>query len=97
MPRLDLAGRVHFAGHYGGIYAAASALYLGRATPRRVWLAPDGSVISERALTKLRKGETGARYAYDALRRHGAPAIAAGESGSVYVARDGICTPGMNS
>ena len=87
MPRLDRAGKVHFAGHFGGIYAASSALYLGRATARRLWLAPDASIISARALSKLRKGETGAAYAYEALRRHGAPAIKAGESGTAYVAR----------
>jgi len=87
VPRMDRAGGVRFAGHFGGIYGAASALYLGRATARRLWLAPDASVVSERALTKLRKGETGAGYAYEALRRHGAPAIEAGESGTAYAAR----------
>jgi len=87
VPRLDLAGRLHFAGHYGGIYAASSALYLGRSAARTLWLAPDASVISARALVKLRKGERGARYTYETLRGYGAPVIAAGETGPAYVAR----------
>jgi hypothetical protein len=87
MPRLDRAGQVTFAGHYGGIYGASSALYLGRATPRTLWLADDATVISSRALSKLRQDDTGARYAYETLRRHGAPPIAPGESGAAYVER----------
>ncbi|MFC5342915.1 hypothetical protein ACETK8_20045 (plasmid) [Brevundimonas staleyi] len=87
IPRLDRAGRLIFAGHYGGIYAASSALYLGRATPRTLWLADDATAISARALSKLRADDTGARYAYESLRRLGAPPIRPGETGAAYVAR----------
>lgn len=86
-PRTTRDGRATFLGHFGGIYAASSALYLGRATRRTLWLADDASVISARALSKLRTGDTGAGYAYDLLRRHGAPAIRPGETGAAYVAR----------
>ncbi|TAL36823.1 MAG: hypothetical protein EPN98_04255 [Phenylobacterium sp.] len=87
VPRVDRDGHVTFAGHYGGIYAASSALYLGRATARTLWLADDATVISSRALMKLKHGDSGARYAYETLRRHGAPPLAAGETGGAYIER----------
>lgn len=87
VPRTDARGTVRFAGHFGGIYREKSALYLGRATRRRIWLTPDGTTISDRALSKLRTGGSGAAYAYAQLRRHGAPGRDAGESDAAYVAR----------
>ena len=63
MPRRNMAGELVFRGHYGGIYAAHNGLYLGRSTPRRLRLLPDGRVFSERAAQKVRKGERGWRYA----------------------------------
>jgi hypothetical protein len=50
-------------------------------------IAHDGTVVSERSLSKLRNDERGAGYAYDQLRVLGAPAMAPGESGAAYVAR----------
>jgi hypothetical protein len=71
-PRTDLAGNVVFPGHLGRIYQAANAVYLGRGTPRILRLLPDGTVLSERALQKIRKRERGWRYAVDLLTRFGA-------------------------
>lgn len=87
VPRTDAAGRMIFCGHYGGIYAASSAIYLGRGTGRNHWLTREGGVVSQRALSKLRNGERGASYAYQFLVANGAPAILPGESGRAYVAR----------
>jgi hypothetical protein len=87
MPRTDRAGQVHFNGHFGGIYRDSSALYLGRTRARRLWLADDGTVISDRALSKLRNDETGAGYAYETIVRYGAPRRAIGEENAAYVAR----------
>jgi hypothetical protein len=87
VPRTDAAGRGRFTGHFGGIYRDSSALYLGRTKPRRLWLAPDGTTISERALSKLRSGDRGATYTYGMLRKHGAPARRSGEADPAYVAR----------
>lgn len=88
VPRSDAGGRVVLRGHVGHAYGpAGSALYLGRATPRTLCVAPDGTVVSERALSKLRRGEQGERYAYEALRAHGAPPIRPGEDGAAYVRR----------
>lgn len=87
VPRADIKGNVTLTGHIGGIYASASAAYCGRSSSRTLWLAPDGTSLSERALSKLRSDDTGARYAYEMLLSHGAPPIAPGEESRAYVRR----------
>lgn len=63
-----------FPGHIGTIYQATNAVYNGR-TPRRTRrLLPDGTVLSARALSKLRLRDRGFRYVVDLLVSHGAPA-----------------------
>jgi hypothetical protein len=76
VPRRSRAGTVVFPGHLGTIYQAHNARYLGRATPRTLRLLPDGQVLSARALSKIRAGEKGWRYAVGQLVRHGVPAPA---------------------
>ena len=88
VPRTTADGRVVMPGHVGHIYGpAGSALYLGRATPRNLWLAHDASVLSERSLSKLRNGEAGARSTYERLVAFGAPPITPGEGDAAYVRR----------
>jgi len=53
-------GQVVHPGHVGWIYQAGNAHYLGRGTPRTLRLLPDGTVLHERALQKVRAGEPGA-------------------------------------
>jgi hypothetical protein len=73
-PRATAAGARIFPGHIGTIYQATNATYRGR-TPARTWrLLPDGSVLSARALSKLRLQERGWRYVVEQLLEHGAPA-----------------------
>lgn len=67
-------------GHRGVVYQALSAVYTGRATPRSLWLLPDGTVFSDRALSKLRAGERGWRYAAEQLVAAGAAPPGAGEA-----------------
>lgn len=67
-------GTVVFAGHVGTIYQATNAEYLGRSRPRWVWLLPDGTVFSERAITKIRSQSRGHDYAERQLVRWGSPA-----------------------
>jgi len=86
-PRTAANGDVLFAGHIGGIYAAASAVYLGRGTPRMHWVGPDATLISPRALSKLRNGERGASYVYEQILRLGAPRRSPGEPAARYLAR----------
>jgi len=53
-------GSIVHPGHVGWIYQAGNAHYLGRGTPRTLRLLPDGTVLHERALQKVRAGERGA-------------------------------------
>src|SRR5690606_18070450 len=66
-------GHIIAPGHIGGAYCAASAVYRGRSKPRMELFTPDGQIFSERALSKIRKHETGIGYAIDELVRRGAP------------------------
>lgn len=66
--------------HWGTIYQASNALHVGRSGPRTHLIAPDGRPISPRALSKLRKGERGWRYAERQLLEQGAPPRGDGES-----------------
>lgn len=72
VPRGTAAGEVVFPGHLGTIYQATNAVYTGRATPRTLRLLPDGRVFSARALSKVRAGERGWRYAVEQLVEAGA-------------------------
>jgi hypothetical protein len=62
-PRTCAAGAVIFGGHVGTIYQATNGIYVGRSTPRRLRLLPDGSVLSDRAIAKLRAGHKGEKVA----------------------------------
>ncbi len=74
VPRSSSEGKRVFPGHVGTIYQAHNAVYLGRGTARRLKLLPDGLVLNERALSKIRKRERGWEYAVEQLQRHGADA-----------------------
>ena len=76
MPRRDAAGHTVFAGHVGQIYAASSAVYLGQRRAGTLRLLPDGTVFSARAMSKIRLGERGWRYAVEQLVTAGAEAPA---------------------
>lgn len=71
-PRHDAAGRLVFPGHLGTIYQAHNGRYLGRGSPRTLRLLPNGQVLSERALQKVRSQDQGWRYAAQKLVAHGA-------------------------
>lgn len=87
LPRLDATGHQTKPGHIGTVYAALNATYRGRARPRTLLLAPNGTVLSERSLSKLKADDKGRDYAERGLRGLGAPARRRGESGSAYLAR----------
>jgi len=74
VPRRAGAGEVVFPGHLGTIYQAHNGVYLGRGTARTLRILPDGSVLSARALQKVRAAERGWNYVVELLVRHGAPA-----------------------
>jgi hypothetical protein len=72
VPRATHTGDVIFRGHIGTIYQAHNGSYLGRATARRLRLLPDGRVLSDRAIQKIRAGEQGWRYSAQLLEQFGA-------------------------
>lgn len=59
--------------HWGTIYQASNALHVGRALARSHLVAPDGRVLSPRALSKLRTLDRGWEYAERQLLDAGAP------------------------
>lgn len=71
-PRTTGDGDVIFPGHIGTIYQATNAVYCGRGTTRSLKLLPDGSVLSDRALQKVRAGERGTDHVERRLVAHGA-------------------------
>lgn len=71
-PRTDTSGRTVFRGHVGFIYQASNACYAGRATARTLRLLPNGLVLSDRAISKVRQQERGHEYAEALLVQHGA-------------------------
>jgi len=85
--RVAVDGTVVCPGHVGTIYQAANARHVGRSKRRRLILGPDGRVLSERTLQKVRRDERNAGNAYRAMVRLGAPQRRVGESGDAYVRR----------
>lgn len=83
VPRRRADGSVLKPGHTGVIYQALGGnptgmRYTGRGTARTLWLAPDGTVLSERTLQKIRAQEQGHEYGERLLISHGARAPRAG-------------------
>jgi len=72
MPRRTADGAIVLPGHVGNIYQATNAVYGGRATRRRLWILPDGTAFSERAMSKIRSRDRGYRYAIEQLVAAGA-------------------------
>lgn len=74
-------------GHVGTIYQATNAFFLGRASPRRLYLGPDGRVIHpynfDKIAGELRNAATSERILTDA----GCPARRTGESPQDWIAR----------
>lgn len=78
-PRRSVDGRVVFVGHAGTVYQALGAVFTGRASPRTMRLTAEGRELSNRAASKLRRGERGRRYAEGQLLAAGARAPLPGE------------------
>ncbi len=72
LPRFKADGVIVHRGHVGTIYQAFNGVYLGRSAPRTLRVLPDGSVLSERTIQKIRHSERGLAYAAGILERFGA-------------------------
>lgn len=73
--RTDADGRMVLRGHAGTIYQALNSRYVGKTNPSTLRLLPDGTVFSNRAAGKIRKGERGAARAVNKLVSYGADAL----------------------
>jgi hypothetical protein len=71
-PRTSIDGAILFPGHYGCVYQSASARELGRSKPRPLTLLPDGRVLSDRAISKVRAQDKGHAYVERLLISYGA-------------------------
>jgi len=87
LERTTADGEIAKRAHWGTIYQASNARYVGRAEPLTLLVTADGRVISPRALSKIRNDERGARYAAAQLEAFGAPARAFGEEPAAWVTR----------
>ncbi len=75
-PRVGIDGTELFPGHIGTIYQASNANYAGLTKPATLRLLPDGTVFSNMASGKVRRGLVGWRSAVAELERFGAEALA---------------------
>jgi hypothetical protein len=85
VPRTDSCGQVVFRGHVGTVYAASNAHYAGRTGARTLVLLPDGAVLNERALAKVRHDERGHAYVERRLQAFGARPRQPDESGREWL------------
>lgn len=74
-----------FPGHIGTIYQASNAVYCGRGTARSLVLLPDGTVLNDRAMQKVRRQDQGHEYVERNLIRLGARAPRAGEDMTAWL------------
>lgn len=85
--RVAVDGRVVHPGHVGTIYQAHNGRYLGRSSAVPLRLLANGQVLSKRAISKIRSGERGWRYAAELLERAGAtPAPLESEARGAWLA-----------
>lgn len=78
VPRITSSGIVVMPGHVGTIYQATNAVYGGRTKATLLALLPNGSVFSARCMSKIRRRESGHRYAIAQLVEAGAAPPAPG-------------------
>lgn len=84
VPRI-IGGQIIAPGHIGTIYQASNATYAGRGTARTLMLLPDGRVLNDRSLQKVRKQERGHEHVERTLVSFGARAPRAGEDMSSWL------------
>lgn len=86
VPRTAVDGTVVLRGHVGCVYQSLNAVYAGRSTARTLRLLPDGTVLNDRMLQKIRGQERGHRYAEGRLVDAGALPLESGDDPSRWLA-----------
>lgn len=87
VPRTTPTGETIFLGHIGEIYKIKGAVYTGRSDPRTIQLLPNGTILHERTLQKIRAQETGHDAAEKRLRDLGAPPMRSWETPAEWLSR----------
>jgi hypothetical protein len=85
--RTTITGHVVHPGHVGTIYQATNGFYRGRSKARTLLVLPDGTVLSERAVQKIRHRERGWKHAAKVLARHGADELGELEDSRAWLTR----------
>lgn len=85
VPRTKVTGEVVFTGHIGTIYQATNAVYVGKSAARVARLLPDGRVLHERGLVKIRKRERGWRHVAAVLETFGASPLRESDDARAWV------------
>ena len=85
--RVRSDGTVVLPGHVGFVYQALGAVHLGRSARRSILVLPDATVLSSRALAKVRAGERGHEYVERHLVGLGAVPRTVGADPRVWLAR----------
>jgi hypothetical protein len=79
VPRTKADGMIVHRGHVGICYQATSATFLGRTEARTIRLLPDGTLLNDRTIQKIRSGEQGWHYAAVLLEAFGAESMPGGD------------------
>jgi hypothetical protein len=87
VPRPRATGEIVFGGHVGTTYQATNGRFIGKTKPRTLALFPDGTELSGRAKTKIRKREKGWRYSAALLERWGAEPLDPDEDSRAWLRR----------
>lgn len=87
MPRWDDQGNKVHVGHLGIVYQALKATFTGRATPRTLKMLHDGTVLNERAISKVRGQERGHEHVEALIVRNGAQPCGPRTDPRVWLAR----------
>lgn len=87
LERRDASNAIAKRAHWGTIYQASNATYAGAGSPRTLLLAPNGTVVCGRALSKIRRHEKGWEYATRQLIDAAASPRQFGESPAEWVTR----------
>ena len=72
-------------GHVGSLYQSCGFQHLGPTSPQSQWLLKDGTILSRRALQKVRASESGHRYVEALLVKHGADPMQEGEDPRLWL------------
>lgn len=85
VPRV-VDGDIIHPGHVGTIYQASNAVLCGRGTARTLTMLPDGTVLNDRSVQKVRKQERGHEHVERHLMALGAKAPVAGQKPALWLA-----------